>query len=73
MEEERRVGLVRIAVEMVDPAGVEGAGAPDQAVDLVALRQQELGQVGAVLAGDAGDERVLHGRRSIAASPMGPP
>jgi glutaminyl-peptide cyclotransferase len=41
---------------VVDAVGVEGAGAADDAVDLVALGQQELGEVGAVLAGDAGDE-----------------
>ena len=33
-----------------------GRGAPDHAVDLVALLEQELGEVGAVLAGDAGDQ-----------------
>ena len=33
--------------------------APDQTVDLVAERQQVLRQVGAVLAGDAGDQRSL--------------
>ena len=35
-------------------------GAADHAVDLVALLQQELGQVAAVLAGDAGDQCALH-------------
>ena len=30
---------------------------PDEAVDLVALAQQEFGEVAAVLAGDAGDDR----------------
>ena len=46
---------VRVAVEVVDAAGVEGAGAADDAVDFVAFGEQELGQIGAVLAGDAGD------------------
>ena len=32
------------------------AGPADDADDLVALGQQELGEVGAVLAGDAGDQ-----------------
>jgi len=32
----------------------------DQAVDLVALRQQVLGEIGAILAGDAGDKRPRH-------------
>ena len=43
--------------------------APDHADDLVALVEQELGEVGAVLAGDAGDERALgHGDRFYPAS-----
>ena len=46
---------VRARIQMVEPLGVEGRGAPDQAVHLVAARQQELRQVGTVLAGDAGD------------------
>ena len=36
------------------------AGAADDAVDLVALVEQQLGEVGAVLAGDAGDEGGRH-------------
>jgi hypothetical protein len=51
--------LVRVVVEVIDPVGVEARGTADDAVDLVALLQQELGQVGAVLAGDAGDQRTL--------------
>jgi hypothetical protein len=39
------------------PLGVEQRGAALDAVHLVALFQQELGQIGAVLAGDAGDQR----------------
>ena len=45
-----------VLADVVDPPGVEGAAAPHQAVDLVALLEQELGEVAAVLAGDAGDE-----------------
>ena len=51
--------LVGVVVEVVDPVGVEARGAADDAVDLVALLEQELGQVGAVLAGDAGDQGAL--------------
>ena len=57
VEGERESGFVRVVVEVVDAAGVEGAGAADDAVDVVALRQEELGEVGAILPGDAGDER----------------
>jgi hypothetical protein len=46
---------VRVLVQVVDAVGVEHAGAALDAVHLVALLQQEFGQVGAVLAGDAGD------------------
>ena len=45
-----------ILVKVLDPAGVEGAASSDDAVDLVALVDEELGQVAAVLSGDAGDE-----------------
>ena len=40
----------------LDPPGVERAAASDDAVDLVAHVEEELCQVAAVLAGDAGDE-----------------
>ena len=53
------------AVDVVDPAAVDRRGATDQAVDLVALREQQLGEVRPVLAGDAGDECALgHSRHS---------
>jgi hypothetical protein len=51
---------VRVVVQVVDPAAVEQRRAADQAVHLVALVQQQLGQVRAVLARDAGDERASH-------------
>ena len=53
---------MRILVQVVDAVGVEQAGATLDAVDLVALLQQQFGQIRAVLAGDAGDEGNL-GRR----------
>ena len=60
VEIDPRLGVVEVLVEVVDPVGVEGAGPADEAVDLVALAEQEFGQVGAVLAGDAGDECFFH-------------
>jgi RNA polymerase sigma-70 factor, ECF subfamily len=42
-----------------DALEVDGAGPADHADDLVALVEQQLGQVGAVLAGDAGDDDAL--------------
>ncbi len=60
VEEEMHPVDVRIAVEVVDAAGVEGGGAADDPVDLVAFGEQQLGEVGTVLAGDAGDEGFFH-------------
>jgi len=47
---------MRVFVDVVHAIGVEQAGAALDAVHHVALVQQQLRQVGAVLAGDAGDE-----------------
>jgi hypothetical protein len=41
---------------MVQAPRVEGAGAADDAMHFVAFGQQEFGQVGAILAGDADDQ-----------------
>src|SRR5204863_9430289 len=60
-----------VAEDVVDPGRVERARAPDHPVDLVVLLEQDLREVRAVLAGDAGDERLpLHQRtRGGAGSP----
>ena len=49
-----------VALKMGDPLAVIDRGTADDAVDFVALFEQKLGQVGPVLAGDAGDERLFH-------------
>src|SRR5262249_50715971 len=51
--------VVRILVEVVDAIGIEERAAPLDAVHHVALGEQQLGEIGAVLAGKAGDERNL--------------
>ena len=53
-----QVGLVQVepGPEVLDPLEVLRAGAADHAADGVALFQQQLREVGAVLAGDAGDQ-----------------
>ena len=56
MEHQARVTLVGILVEVIDPAGVEAARAPLDAMHLIALLQQQLRQVAAVLPRDAGDQ-----------------
>ena len=48
---------VRILVEVVDPLGVEGAGATDDSIDVVPFAEKQLRQITAVLAGDAGNQR----------------
>src|SRR5439155_19583661 len=59
--------LVRVLVEVVDPTRRERARAADQAMDLVALGQEQLGEVRPVLACDPGDQRLFrHVRSSIA-------
>ena len=53
-----RYGLeeVRAIARALDTAGVEGRGPPLQAMDRVAFVEQQLRQIGAVLAGHAGDQ-----------------
>ena len=64
--------FVRILVEMVDAVGVERGGAALDAVDLIALGEQELRQVGAILASDAGNKGFLHGRVEISGAFLPP-
>ena len=61
------IQLVRILIEVINPGGVEAAGPALNAMHGVALLQQQLRQVAAVLAGDAGDQGVFavaHGLHS---------
>ena len=56
----RSAGLQLDPVEQVlDAPVVRGACAPDDAVDLVAFAEEQLREIGAVLTGDAADERPL--------------
>jgi hypothetical protein len=59
VQEEAHAGLVRVPIEMVDPRRVEKRAAPAYAVNDVTLLQEQLCKVGAVLAGDAGDQRLF--------------
>jgi len=75
MQKELCVFLVAILIQMVDAVGVEVRCAALDAVDHVAFVQQQLGELGAGLAGDAGDEcnlgcgHVLLGPASLRLSP----
>ena len=51
--------MVLILIEMFDPLGGEDARPAHDAVDLIALGQQELGQIGAILPGDACNQSYL--------------
>ncbi len=59
VQDQPRAGLVRIRVQMVDPVRVEQRRPALDAVDLVALLEQKLGEIGAVLARDSRDQRAL--------------
>jgi hypothetical protein len=56
VQDEAPVLLVRILVQVVDAVGIEQRAAALDAVHLVVLVEQELGEIGAVLASDAGDQ-----------------
>ena len=60
MEEEADAVDVRIPVKVIDAARVERRGPANHAVDLIAFVEQQLGEIGTVLASDAGDERFFH-------------
>ena len=62
--DEGRMSIVhmRVLIDVIDPLGVEQRGTAFDAMDLIALFQQEFGQIGSVLAGDTGDESLAcHG------------
>jgi hypothetical protein len=72
MQEKPDAGVVAVAVEVIDALGVQQRGTALDAVHDIALRQQEIGEVGAILTGDPGNERDflghvltfrLHGRQ----------
>jgi len=62
VQEQVALGLVRVLVEVVDALGVERRGAALQAVDFVTFGKQEFRQVGAILAGNSGDQRTFRQR-----------
>ena len=50
------VFFVTVLIEMIDTVGIEKRGPTLDAVNRVAFFQQQLGKIGAVLAGDTGDK-----------------
>ncbi len=59
MQNEVLVLHVWVLVDVVDTLGIEQGSATLDAVHLVAFFKEKLGEVGTVLAGDAGDQRFL--------------
>ena len=55
VQNERAALFMRILVQVVDAVGIEQRSAALDAVHLVAFFQQQFGEIGAVLAGNAGD------------------
>ncbi len=49
-----------VVIQMIHPPGVEGAGPPDDAVNFITFREQQLGQVRTILPGDASNQRFFH-------------
>jgi hypothetical protein len=45
---------------VINSSAVEAAGAADEAVDLIALVEKKFGKIGAILAGDSGNEGFFH-------------
>ncbi len=60
MEKESHAVDVRIGVKMINAGSVECAGAANNAMDFVALLQEQFSQITAILACDAGDQRAFH-------------
>ena len=56
MQDQFFVLNMRVLVQMVNAVGIEKRGAALDAMHFVTLREQESSEVGAVLAGDAGDK-----------------
>jgi hypothetical protein len=60
MEEELLARDVRIAVDVIDPVGVEGARSPDQSMDFTPFGKKQLGQIRTILSGNAGNQGAFH-------------
>jgi hypothetical protein len=59
------VFFVRILIDVVDAPRIERRRSPDHAVDFVALREEQLGQIRAILARNAGHQRAFANLRRI--------
>ena len=75
IDEQGRGGIVPVRQKMIDARGIEAARAALDAVNFVALLEQQLGEIRAVLARDTGDECRRNSARLIqgaaASGPLG--
>jgi GDP-mannose 4,6 dehydratase len=55
VHEELRAPLMRVDIEMIDALGIERRQAALHTMEGIAFRQQQFGEIGAVLAGDNGN------------------
>src|SRR5882724_11124119 len=60
MQEQFRSRLIGVLINVIDARSIESARTADDSVNLVAFRKQQLGKVGTILSGDAGDECAFH-------------
>ncbi len=60
MQFEIGVIYMGILIDMIYPLGIKRGGPAFNAVHLIAFFQQELRQIGSVLAGHTGDKRFFH-------------
>ncbi len=65
MKDEFHILFVGVLVKVIDPARIERRGAALHAVHLIALGQQEFGQIGTVLPGDARYQCFIVGLASV--------
>jgi hypothetical protein len=75
MQGKAGVGRMRVLIDVVNAIGIKRAGAPDEAVDIISFAQQQFGEVGAVLSGNACDQgafgAIFHERVSFQATALG--
>jgi hypothetical protein len=69
VQRDARLRIVELVIKVIDALGIERRCAALDAVDLLALREQEFGEIGAVLPGDARNECAFPFHRSLAAVP----
>jgi hypothetical protein len=72
VEKEPCTGVVRVGVDVVNSAGVEGAGTTNETVHLIVLREKKLGEIRTILTGDAGNECFFHDDSLFEANNVGP-